>query len=742
MVLSSNAMIVLERRYLKKDAEGRPLETPQELFRRVAGGIAGAEALYGKTAGEIFKIEEEFYALMAQLDFLPNSPTLMNAGKELGQLSACFVLPVEDSMESIFEAIKNTALIHKSGGGTGFAFSRLRPKNDLVATTNGISSGPVSFMKVFNSATEAIKQGGTRRGANMAILDVTHPDVMEFIEAKKTGQELTNFNLSVGISEDFMQRVEDDRPYSLLNPRTGEVIGEMRARLVFERMVELAWETGDPGLVFLDRINRDNPTPLLGNIESTNPCGEQPLLPYESCNLGSLNLAYMVREGKIDYHKLGQTVDLAVRFLDNVIDVNKYPIPKIEEMTKNTRKIGLGVMGFADMLIQLGVPYNSPKALMTAEELMSFISRRADEASELLAKERGVFPAFPGSVYDKAGGKRLRNATRTTIAPTGTISIIAGCSSGIEPLFALAFYRRVLNEDKLVEVNQLFKETAIREGFYQEEIMRQIAQKGTVQGLDEVPERFQQLFVSAHDIDPEWHVKIQAAFQKYTDNAVSKTINFRKEATREEVREAYLLAYRLGCKGITIYRDGSKERQVIYHGTATRDKKIGPRARPSVIRGTTEKVMTGCGNLYVTINEDDEGLFEVFAQMGKAGGCAMAQSEAISRLVSLALRSGVDTDAVLKQIKGIRCPAPSWAEGGMVLSCPDAIARAVENYLKRHGEQVKRGKGSAEKVTNSGPAGNGGHRRGEIIGVCPDCGCSLAHEEGCVVCHSCGFSKC
>ncbi|MEQ8169507.1 MAG: ribonucleotide reductase N-terminal alpha domain-containing protein [Candidatus Eremiobacterota bacterium] len=1159
--LSQNAITVLERRYLKKDNEGNVIETPEDMFRRVAKNIARADKLYDSNAN-LKDTEEKFYTMMAELDFLPNSPTLMNAGRELQQLSACFVLPVEDSIESIFETIKNTALIHQSGGGTGFSFSRIRPKNDIVMSTKGVASGPISFMKVFNTTTETIKQGGTRRGANMGILRIDHPEIMEFITCKKEEGSMNNFNISVAITDKFMEALDKDEEYDLINPRTGKPVKKLKAKEVFEKIVELAWNNGEPGIVFIDRINKANPTPLIGNIESTNPCvtgdtlistefglmrmkdlvekypegglniatdnrvpvenagqvdmeqsgvtfnkiskafctgeketykietqsgyeltctgdhkiltnegwvkvtdldkekhtillqsgegrfnknnklpfevknefigkngrtyklnlpdrwsrelgqvlgwltgdgwlrdgdkncragftfseadkeilehikpilnswygsdikevkrgngvyhlsyhskyfvdffkklgimnvdgenktvpesiftatkdavigylqglfsadgtvnfrehhssyirltskskkllkelqiillnlgikskiynrsrkprekmfpykskneeivfyktdgicyeleitresvlifikkigflceihkekinkfftksfytdkieenikyieknnkelvydltelktlsfitngyisldcGEQPLLPYESCNLGSINLAQMVIKDhagktKINYKKLRDLVHNGVHFLDNVIDMNKYPLEKIEEMSKGNRKIGLGVMGFSDMLIQLGIPYNSEKGLQTGEEVMRFIAIEAEEASANLAGKRGTFPNFPGSIYDRPGGTKIRNATVTTIAPTGSISIIANCSSGVEPLFALCYTRNILDNDKLVEVNSIFKDVAETRGFYSPELMRTIAEHGSIQDITDIPEDVRRTFVISHDITPEWHVKMQAAFQKYTQNAVSKTINFSNHATEEDVKEAYLLAYESGCKGLTVYRDGSRNVQVLsmkikpkedakrtekgeksMQTLATKEEggsyKLQPRPRPMLTKGATIKMPTGCGHLYITINEDQTGLCEVFTRMGKSGGCAASQAEVTGRLISLALRAGVETKSIVKQLRGIRCPSPCWDKGNMTLSCADAIGKAIEYYVEMNGSASL----DKSEVASFNLTG--------ICPECPECGSMLEFSEGCVVCRGCGFSQC
>ncbi|MBW2238236.1 MAG: vitamin B12-dependent ribonucleotide reductase [Deltaproteobacteria bacterium] len=729
--LSKNAKNVLRRRYLKKDNNGKVVETPEKMFKRVARHIAKAEKKYGNDA-DVKKMENIFYNMMTELKFLPNSPTLMNSGRRLGQLAACFVLPVEDSMEGIFDALKNAAIIHKSGGGTGFSFSRLRPKDSRVGTTGGIASGPVSFMKIFNTATEQVKQGGTRRGANMAILRVDHPDIMEFIHSKKKHKELNNFNISVGITDAFMEAVKKEGNYRLLDPRDNKKVMEFNAAEVYQALVKQAWENGDPGIIFLDRLNRDNPTPALGEIESTNPCGEQPLLPMESCNLGSINLAKFITYNNevptIDFKHLKDIVWLSVRFLDNTIDMSKYPLPEIGKMVQGNRKIGLGVMGFTDLLYQLKIPYNSERALEISEEVMGFIQEESHEASKHLAEERGVFPNFDKSIFKNKDGCTYRNAATTTIAPTGTLSIIADCSSGVEPLFALSFVRNVMDNDKLMEVNPYFENEAKKRGFYSSELMDAIAMDGGIQHLNEIPADVREVFVTAHDISPEWHIRMQAAFQKHTDNAVSKTVNLSRDATVGDVKKIYDLAYELDCKGVTIYRDGSKENQVLSY--ATKDTLFDPLAatikeRPETLEGFTSRMKTGMGQLYVTVTEYEGQPFEVFATIGKSGRSTTAKTEAIGRLVSLALRSGVKVGKIIEQLKGIGGEHPVFQDGGLVLSIPDAIGRILEKRYLKDGSYKK------SRYGNS------------LLGeICPECSHTVSFEEGCMICHFCGFTKC
>ncbi len=750
--LSENASRVLEKRYLLKDESGKVVETPDRLFRRVATNISQAELLYGGGEEARRRWEEAFFGVMTRLEFLPNSPTLMNAGTGIQQLSACFVLPVEDSMDGIFESLKHTALIHKSGGGTGFSFSRVRPHNDMVNSTRGVSSGPLSFMNVFDAATETVKQGGRRRGANMAILRVDHPDILDFIACKDRTDRLNNFNISVALTDRFMHALEAGDDYELINPRAGDPVGRLRATDVFARIVDSAWRTGEPGIVFIDRINRDNPTPALGAIESTNPCGEQPLLPYESCNLGSLNLSRFTRGEigacELDVEGLREAVRVAVRFLDNVIDMNRYPLPQIAELTRGNRKIGLGVMGFADLLIRMGIPYDHSEACDVADEVMRLVNEAGHDASRELAVERGPFPNFARSVFAERGEEPMRNATVTTIAPTGSISIISDTSSGVEPLFAVAFVRRVLDDEELVEVNSTFETIARREGFYSQELVRRIAREGSIQGIEEIPVRWREVFKTAHDISPDDHIRIQSAFQKHTDNAVSKTVNFSHEATRDDVAEVFRRAFELDCKGVTIYRDGSRDLQVLSTGSGSEATVSGagdgggngtagaattggvktPRPRPEAVSGETRRVGTGCGHLYVTVNHDEHGPFELFAQIGKAGGCAASQTEAIGRLISLSLRAGVDAGAIATQLRGVRCPSPAWNRGEKVYSCADGIGQALTRYLEGNGKSV--------------PAIGAATGAERLAGMCTECGSELEYEGGCVVCRSCGYSRC
>ena len=734
--INENAKIVLKRRYQRKDTEGVVYETTKELFWRVASAIAEEEGKYKKSSYKTPALAREFYDIMTSYSFLPNSPTLMNAGTDLGQLAACFVLPVEDTIEGIFDAVKHAAMIHKSGGGTGFSFSRLRAKDSVVGSTGGVASGPLSFLKIFNCATEQIKQGGTRRGANMGILRVDHPDIMDFIKAKERDGELNNFNLSIGLTETFMQAVEKKEDFDLIAPDSGKVVGKLNARDVFNILVQKAWESGDPGIVFLDRINRDNPTPALGEMESTNPCGEQPLLPYEACNLGSINLGNCYSKGKngkdseVNWDELKRIVFLAVRFLDNVIDASIYPLPQITETVEKNRKIGLGVMGWADLLYQLKISYNSQTAVDLAERVMKFIRDEGRSASKALATERGQFPTYVDSVFGEANLGPYRNATVTTIAPTGTLSIIAGCSSGVEPLFALSFVRNVMDNDKLVETNPFF-ETALKEAdAYSANLMEEIAKVGSIRKMEHLPEEVRRIFVTSMDIEPIWHLKMQAAFQKYTDNAVSKTVNLPAEATKDEIWDIYWKAYEYGCKGVTVYRDGSKTSQVLCTGDGDKKKdeaNAGPKSivknRPDVIYGFTQKISTGLGMLFLTVNEMNGKPFEVFATIGKSGGSITAKAEAIGRLVSLALRSGVEVREIVQQLKGIGGENQKFMKKHLVKSIPDAIAHVFETRYMQ-GDHVEAGVAALNKE------------------LCPDCGEALVFEEGCHICKSCAYTKC
>ncbi len=777
--LSENAKVVIERRVARRNEAGDAIETPEQVFRRVARNLSEAELRFGGTEGDRAAAEESFYRLMASLDFLPNSPTLVNAGRELQQLSACFVLPVEDSIEGIFEAIKHTAMIHKSGGGTGFAFSRLRPANDRVQSTMGVASGPVSFMKVFDSATEAIKQGGTRRGANMGILRVDHPDIDDFIAMKADMTTLQNFNISVAVTEPFMKAVETGGMFDVINPTNGQVVGQRDARKVWETMFANAWRNGDPGVIFIDRINsgRANPVPKRGPVESTNPCGEQPLYPYDSCNLGSINLGHFAKGAPgsktVDFEALGTVVRRTVHLLDNVIEMNNYPIPEIAETSHAIRRIGLGVMGWADLLIELRIPYDSEEALATAREVMSHIQREADAASEQLARVRGNFPDWADSIYGPGGmeGPRpMRNSTRTTIAPTGTLSIIANCSGGIEPVFSLAFIRsHYLDKDdptkrtELAEVNEQFEAVAKAEGFYSDELIRFLAEGGHLEERPEVPQWVKDTFVTAHDIAPDWHVRMQAAFQEFTDNAVSKTINFPNSATVDDVRTAYELAYRTGCNGITIYRDGSRELQVLKHAEKSDSEKaieaaqailtqaMGPvrRKLPDERQAITHKFRVGEQEGYMTVGLFDDGTpGEVFINVNKQGSTVSGLMDTVAMLTSYALQYGVPLGELSAKLKNTR-----FEPSGPTSNRQIPIATSIVDYVFRWLELKFDGANSAiqptlipaqeiVESTNPSVAANK-HSDAVASGVgCPECGAVLYYAEGCLICHNCFYNKC
>jgi ribonucleoside-diphosphate reductase alpha chain len=741
--LSENAIAVLKKRYLKKDESGEAIEEPIDMFRRVASNIAEGEFRFkeGEVAQSLYEeSKDRFLQLMLSRKFMPNSPTLMNAGRELQQLSACFVLPVEDSIDGIYDTLKHQAIIHKSGGGTGFGFSRLRPKNDLVKSTMGVSSGPVSFMAIYDASTDKIKQGGTRRGANMGILRVDHPDIEEFITCKRDNDQVNNFNISVAVTDAFMEAVERDGDFDLVNPRDGEVARTIRARDLFSKIVEGAWLNGEPGVVFIDKINADNPTPQFP-IESTNPCSEAHLPAHDSCNLGSINLERFFVEGRqpgegtVDWDDLRETVHMAIRFLDNVIEMNSYPLTEIDEMSRGNRRIGLGVMGFADLLIKLGITYDSEEGLAFAERVMKFVDDEAWEASRSLAEERGVMPHYEGSRHE-VRGDRVRNATVTTIAPTGTISIIAGCSGGIEPLFAVAFMRRQADME-LPDVNPEFVKLARARGFYLEDLMQKVAEHGSVRDIPEVPEDVRSVWVTSHDISSEWHVRMQAAFQKYTSMGISKTINLPNEATPQDVEDAYRQAYALNCKGIAVYRDGSRDAQVLSTGKtqAPLTQPATPETvrhislaearngRPRTLSGVTKKMQTGHGPMYVTMNDDEFGPRECFIVLGKPGGTAAAFSDALGRMISLAMTHGATPAEIVHQLRGIQDGHPAGVGPNAVLSVPDGVARSMaEHYL------VEDESAEAKSLP--------------VIGACPECSGGLTKQEGCVVCHSCGYSKC
>jgi ribonucleoside-diphosphate reductase alpha chain len=746
------ALRVLRERYLiRKD--GEVVETPEEMCWRVAQSIAEGEARYGRSPAAVREVATAFYEIMVDGYFIPNSPTLMNAGKGNGlQYSACYVLPVGDSMEEIFDSVKAAAIIHKSGGGTGFAFSRLRPKDDLVASTGGRASGPVSFLRVFNGATEAVKQGGTRRGANMGILKVDHPDILEFIDCKLDGG-ITNFNISVAATDRFMDALTAGGEYELINPHTRAVTLRLSAQQVFDRIVRAAWRTGDPGMVFIDRINASpaNPTPELGTVEATNPCGEQPLLPNEACNLGSLNVSRFARpaangESTIDWDEMERVVRLGVRFLDDVIEMNPYPLPEIDATVKANRRIGLGIMGWADLLFLLGIPYDSQEAIDLGDRLMAFVKEKAHDQSTKLAEERGPFPNWGRSIYKH--GRPMRNSTVTTIAPTGTISMIAGCSSGIEPIFALAFQHRVKQADGervLTFVNETFEAIAREQGFYSDALMEEVARRGSLHGIPGVPDGAVRIFKTSHEIGFEWHVRHQAAFQRYTDNGVSKTINLPNEASEADVAAAYRLAWDLGCLGITVFRDGCKGEQVLNVGIARKDKtpavlptagQVVIRPRPHSLTGSTYRTETPIGTAFITVNETpDRDPFEVFVQVGKGGSDTMAVAEALGRLISLVLRLPSPLSAqrrleeVISQLSRIGGGQPTGFGPAKILSLPDALARTLAEHIGQ--------------LKSAAPPGAGPEARKRIGDLCKECGqATFIYEEGCKKCLSCGFNEC
>jgi ribonucleoside-diphosphate reductase alpha chain len=829
--LSQNARTVLEKRYLVKDATGKSVERPEDMFWRVATVVAEGDRRYGASEGAVQALAEEFYALMTQRRFEPNSPTLMNAGRPLGQLSACFVLPVEDALSNgqngIYDTLRSMAIIHQSGGGTGFGFSRLRGKGAMVRSTTGVASGPVSFMNLYDASTDAVKQGGTRRGANMGILRVDHPDILEFIACKEDLTKVVNFNISVAVTRKFMEAVKAKSTYDLIDPSSGTVVGQLDANMVWEKMILGAWRTGEPGVFFIDEANRYNPVPHLGLYEATNPCGEQPLLPYDVCNLGSINVGYYVRDGRMDWDAFQRDIHLSTHFLDNIIDVNKYPLPEIDALAKRIRRIGLGVMGFADALIRLGIAYDSDEGVAFGRKVMEFLDVQGKKESERLANERGAFPEWARSIWGPdetcardEHGKRirpmqlLRNCNVTTVAPTGTISIIAGCSSGLEPLFAVAFMRNQAGV-MMPDVNEDFVAIAKREGWYSDELMERIAKTGSIE-FSEVPARWQRVFATANNIAPEWHMRMQAAFQEHCDSAISKTTNFAHTATVEDVRAIYELAFDLNCKGVTVYRDGSRDGQVLSTGateqakkerdkavtggsvvdTAEHKREVGElqgtiaelnadlerlkkalyeseaenlqrrakRARPDKLRSTSIRKETPLGTMFVHISEDEKGQpFEVFLNLGKAGGSAMADAEAMGRLVSLALRSGIPLMEIHRQMRGISSDRAVGLGPNKVLSVPDAIGLALEEWWReKQGVQQDLLGGTQqappmpmparEQVSMNTPVSNGMQSQQQMdmgwvsneafMGTCPDCGSQLEFAEGCVKCHVCGFSEC
>jgi ribonucleoside-diphosphate reductase alpha chain len=828
--LASNARTVLAKRYLVKDESGTPIETPEDMFWRVARVVAEADRAYGVSAAAVQSVAEEFYHLMTERRFEPNSPTLMNAGRPLGQLSACFVLPVADALsngsDGIYDTLTAMALIHQSGGGTGFSFSRLRPRGSIVRSTTGVASGPVSFMKLYDASTDAVKQGGTRRGANMGILRVDHPDIIDFITCKEDLTQVTNFNISVAITDAFMRALRAGTSYDLIDPHSGNVVGQLDANTVWERMILGAWRTGEPGCFFVDEANRYNPVPNLFSYEATNPCGEQPLGPYDVCNLGSINVGYHVTDGQLDWDAFRRDIHLSTHFLDNIIDANHYPLPEIDALSKRIRRIGLGIMGFADALVRMGIAYDSPEGVEMGRKVMAFLDVESKRESERLAHERGAFPEWVRSIWgpdetcarDAAGNRirpkqLLRNCNVTTIAPTGTISIIAGCSSGLEPLFAVAFMRNQAGV-MMPDVNEDFVAIARREGWYSAALMERIATEGRID-FPEVPEKWQRVFVTANRIAPEWHVRMQAAIQEHCDSGISKTTNFAHTATVEDVRAIYELAYELKCKGVTVYRDGSRDNQVLSTGATAKAKaervqgapaapadrrEIGElqgqitelvaeidqlkrslydaeaenlqrrakRARPDKLRGMTTRYETPLGTMFINITEDERGQpFEVFINLGKAGGAAMADAEAIGRLISLALRSGIPLPAIHRQLRGISSDRAVGVGPKKILSVPDAIGLALEEWWRdrTQGQQqdllgglppTKVGVQVRDDVPAPVGAGLGAPTNGALqpslsvpgtgvssfIGTCPDCGSQLEFAESCMKCHVCGFSEC
>ncbi|MFL2665033.1 MAG: vitamin B12-dependent ribonucleotide reductase [Dehalococcoidia bacterium] len=784
--ISENANVVLEKRYLQKNSNGDIIETPNEMFKRVAKALVQPEKNYEKSDDEMKNIENDFYELMASLKYLPNSPTLMNAGTGAGTLSACFVLPLKDSMKGIMGAAHDAAMVQKFGGGTGFALSELRPKGTPIATTHGKACGPISVLRHLSSVSTLVTQGGKRDGANMAVMDVHHPDILEFIDCKKIEGEIHNFNISVGASDEFMQAVKDGTTYPLrklenpADPKSAtEEVDRIDARMVFNKIINGAWRNGEPGMIFLDEVNRNSPVLHIGKITATNPCGEQPLLPNESCNLGSIDVAKFVNDSSdginlIDWNDLAKAVKVSTRMLDNVIDANKYAVEAIKDMTQSTRKLGLGVMGFADMLVKLGIPYDTEEAVELGRKLMKFIQENADEESITLGEERGPFPAWHDSEEAKLGGAKYRNACRLTVAPTGTISMIAGASSGIEPIFSLAYRKHnILEGETLYYVDKNFEKMAKKEGFYTEDLLEHLSNGGSLQDRQEVPENIKDLFHVASDISPRDHVLMQAAFQESTDAGISKTINFPNEATVEDVEDAYLLAWETKCKGITVYRAGSREKEVLTTGTKETSNEsnesssqdlngyIAEADRPAILNGVTRRVRTGRGNLFVTVNmAENNRPFEIFATHGKAGGNDAAMAEAVSRMASLALRSGIDPVNVTEQLRGIT-DVPTWDAGEMIRSVPDAIASVLEKITNNSSSSEnlqEKETSQANMFTPPSPKELGMPVAEEIkilekskqkvivnsmLGeTCPECPSTLAHEEGCLKCYACGYSKC